>query len=129
MARRGRKSRAELAFQSIEPPVLRPSLALVQPAGAPQPPSHFGEAEQRIWRDIFSDYEFSTKTAIAVLTAALTAALDAHQRARECREAILREGMTVVGRDGQAKVHPLLAVERDARQAFLSAVRTLGLEL
>jgi len=55
--------------------------------------------------------------------------LEAHQRARECREAILREGMTVVGRDGQAKVHPLLAVERDARQAFLSAVRTLGLEL
>ena len=41
----------------------------------------------------------------------------------------MREGMTVVGRDGQAKVHPLLAVERNARQAFLSAVRTLGLEL
>src|SRR5262249_45060165 len=37
----------------------------------------------------FSDYEFSTKTAIAVLTTAL----EAHQRARECREAILREGM------------------------------------
>ena len=125
MAKRGRKSRAELAFQSIEPAALRPSLALVQPASSPEPPSHFGEAEQRIWRDIFSDYEFSTKTAIAVLTTAL----EAHQRARECREAILREGMTVVGRDGQAKVHPLLAVERDARQAFLSAVSTLGLEL
>src|SRR5262245_11217449 len=45
----------------------------------------------------------------------LTTALEAHQRARECREAILREGMTVTGRDGQAKVHPLLAVERDGR--------------
>jgi len=124
MAKRGRKSRAELAFQSIEPAALRPSLALVRSASSPEPPPHFGEAEQCIWRDIFSDYEFSTKTAIAVLTTA-----EAHQRARECREAILREGMTVVGRDGQAKVHPLLAVERDARQAFLSAVRTLGLEL
>ena len=65
MAKRGRKSRAELAFQSIEPAALRPSLALVRPASSPEPPSHFGEAEQHIRRDIFSDYEFSIKTAIA----------------------------------------------------------------
>jgi hypothetical protein len=97
MAKRGRKSRAELDFQLIEPAALRPSLALVRSASPPEPPSHFGEAEQRIWKDIFSDYEFSTKTAIAVLTTAL----EAHQRARECRETILREGMTVVGRDGR----------------------------
>jgi hypothetical protein len=37
--------------------------------------------------------------------------------------------MTVVGRDGQAKVHPLLAVERDARAAWLAAIKALGLEL
>ena len=37
--------------------------------------------------------------------------------------------MTVTGRDGQAKVHPLLAVERDARQAWLAGIKALGLEL
>jgi hypothetical protein len=59
--------------------------------------------------------------------AVLATALEAHRRSRECREAILREGMTITGRDGQAKAHPLLAVERDARRAFLAAVRALGL--
>jgi len=59
----------------------------------------------------------------------LTTALEAHKRAREAREAIARDGMTVVGRDGQAKVHPLLAVERDARAGWLAAIKQLGLEL
>jgi len=73
---------------------------------------------------VFSDFSIETQTAQAVLTVAL----EAHQRARECREIVAREGMTVVGRDGQAKVHPLLAVERDARQSFLAAFRALGLD-
>ena len=50
-------------------------------------------------------------------------------RARLAREAIAREGMTTTGRDDQVKAHPLLAVERDARQAWLAGIKTLGLEL
>ncbi len=56
-------------------------------------------------------------------------ALEAHQRARECREQIDRDGLTIEGRDGQVKVHPLVAAERDARAAWLSAIKALGLEL
>jgi hypothetical protein len=59
----------------------------------------------------------------------LATALEAHQRARECREAIAAEDMTLTGRDGQAKVHPLLAVERDARAQWLAGIKALGLEL
>jgi P27 family predicted phage terminase small subunit len=118
MVQRGRKSSAQLAAIPMGPAVLPRS-------DHPQPPDHLGEPERQIWRHVFEDFELSTRTAEAVLTAAL----EAHQRARECREAITREGMTLGGRDGQAKVHPLLAVERDARQAFLAAVRALGLEL
>jgi hypothetical protein len=40
--------------------------------------------------------------------AVLETALEAHQRAPECREVIVREGMTVVGRDGQAKASAIL---------------------
>ena len=74
---------------------------------------------------MFSDFSLTARISGAVLATAL----EAHQRAREARETIAREGM-VVGRAGQgSKVHPLLAVERDARQAWLSAIKALGLEL
>jgi P27 family predicted phage terminase small subunit len=118
MVQRGRKSSEQLAVIPMGAPNLRHS-------NHPKPPDHLGERERQIWRDVFEDFELSTRTAEAVLIAAL----EAHQRARECREAISRDGMTVLGRDGQDKVHPLLAVERDARAAFLTAIRALGLEL
>jgi P27 family predicted phage terminase small subunit len=84
-----------------------------------------GKPEKEIWRGVFDDYNLPTKAAVAVLTTAL----EAHQRQREAREAIKRDGMTVMGRDGQIKVHPLLAVERDARQAWFAGIKALGLEL
>jgi P27 family predicted phage terminase small subunit len=91
----------------------------------PPPPAHLGEPERLIWAGVFADFKLEVGVSIAVLTTAL----EAHQRAREAREAIEVDGMTVIGRDGQAKAHPLLAVERDARQAWLSGIRALGLEL
>ena len=93
--------------------------------GTVAPPDHLGECERQIWAHVLGDYELSTETAIDVLTTAL----EAHQRAREARETISREGMQLPGRDGQAKVHPLLAVERDASAAWLAGIKALGLEL
>jgi len=37
--------------------------------------------------------------------------------------------MIVGSATGHGKVHPLLAVERDARQAWLAAIKALRLEL
>lgn len=64
-----------------------------------------------------------------VAAAVLLTALEAHGRARQCRETIDREGLTVTGRDNQVKPHPLLAAERDARAQWLAGVKALGLEL
>jgi P27 family predicted phage terminase small subunit len=124
MAQRGRKSRAQLSVIGIGPPVLRRQPTATS-LDRPPPPDHLGGPERLIWTEVFEDYDLSTRASAAVLATAL----EAHQRAREAREAISREGMTVEGRDGQAKVHPLLAVERDARQAWLSGIKALGLEL
>jgi P27 family predicted phage terminase small subunit len=117
MGSRGRKSAAELRVIRSDPEPKSP-----QP---PSPPSHLGAPEQQLWADIHRDFSFDTKAAVAVLRTAL----EAHQRARECRERIACEGMTVEGRDGQVKVHPLVAAERDSRAAWLSAIKSLGLEL
>ncbi len=58
----------------------------------------------------------------------LVTALEAWDRAQQAREAIDREGLTVATRFGESKAHPLLAVERDARAAFLQAMRALHLD-
>jgi P27 family predicted phage terminase small subunit len=84
----------------------------------PPPPDHLGERERQIWREVLDDFDLSTRAAHRVLETAL----EAHQRAREARETIERDGMTVTGRDGQLRPHPLLAVERDARQAWLAGI-------
>ena len=105
--------------------MLRPQLAAVPKAIRRQCPDHLGQAEHAIWKHILSDYRLTTETAIDVLTTCL----EAHMRARECREAIARDGMTVVGRDNQQKPHPLLSTERDARAAWLAGIKQLGLEL
>ena len=120
MAQRGRKSAAALALVPHEPATVRPRPELDQPP----PPAHLGRPEQQIWRDVFSDFSLTARISGAVLATAL----EAHQRSREAREIIACDGM-IVGRAGQGKVHPLLAVERDARQAWLAAIKALGLEL
>jgi P27 family predicted phage terminase small subunit len=121
MGARGRKSAASLSVVGFQPATHHPR----PPAGPPAPPEHLGAPERQIWNDVLRDYELTARVSLAVLSTSL----EAHQRAREARETIAREGMTIIGRDGQVKVHPLLAVERDARQAWLAGIRTLGLEL
>jgi hypothetical protein len=37
--------------------------------------------------------------------------------------------LTVLGRDGQSKAHPLCTVERDARRAFQQTFRQLGIKI
>lgn len=88
-------------------------------------PRHLETVERRMWRDIVTEFEFSDPASLALLRSAL----EAHQRARRCRLVIDRDGETVRDRFQQIRAHPLLAAERDARAAFLAAVRALNLDL
>src|SRR5262245_3855667 len=87
-------------------------------------PGHLAAIERGMWNDLTAEYRFDD----AASKALLTTALEAHQRARQCREAIDRDGATFVDRFNQIRVHPLLAAERDARSAFLTAMRALSLD-
>ena len=119
MKQRGRKSAASLS--------VFPKPHLVPPAPAsepPQPPSHLGEPEQRIWRDVLREYRGTDASLVL-----LASGLESHMRARQCREAIAEDGMTVPGRDDQLKPHPLLAVERGAMRAFQQTFRALGIKV
>jgi P27 family predicted phage terminase small subunit len=119
MRQRGRKSAAQL---SVLP---RPHLAATSPADdPPSPPDHLGEPERQIWNDVVRDFR-GTGAAFAVLTSGL----EAHMRARACREVLDEEGLTVTGRDGQTKAHPLCTVERQYLKAFQQTFHQLKIKL
>lgn len=91
----------------------------------PPAPRHLEAVEKRLWREVTTDFAFEDSASLALLRSAL----EAHQRARRCRLAIDKEGMTTRDRFGQLRAHPLIGAERDARAAFLAAMRALNLDL
>jgi P27 family predicted phage terminase small subunit len=115
---RGRKSKASLSV------VGGPRLVSTSPPdNLPPPPEHLGEPEKQVWRDILRDWK-GTDASLAVLASGL----EVLQRARECREIIAVEGMTVTGRDGQTLAHPLLLAERASHKQFQQTLRQLGIK-
>ncbi len=61
--------------------------------------------------------------------ALLRVGLDALDRANEAREAIAKEGLTsTTTTTGARHIHPLLKVERDARNQFIAVWKNLNLE-
>lgn len=83
------------------------------------------QTEQKLWKEIITTYRFDDAAALTMLRTAL----EAHQRARRCRERIDADGEAIVDRWGQLKPHPLLAAERDARAALISGFKALNLDL
>lgn len=111
------KPRALPKRQRSAPPPRKPRGVLA--------PRHLEAVERAMWRAITAEFLFADPASLALLRSAL----EAHQRARECRLAIDKDGLTTQDRFGQVRAHPLLAAERDARAAFLAAMRALNLDL
>ncbi|MDP8975746.1 MAG: P27 family phage terminase small subunit [Actinomycetota bacterium] len=88
------------------------------------PPKHLSRQTKAWWKTVAEGHyleEWQYRT--------LTSACEAWDRGVQAREQIDAEGLTITDRFGQSKAHPLLAVERDCRIAFLRAVRELALEV
>lgn len=119
MKQRGRKSRASLSVVGSFPRVVAAT-----PNNPPQAPEHLAPPERAIWDSVVRGWRGEDAS-----FAVLASGLESHQRARECREIIEREGLITFGRDDQAKAHPLCNVERDARKAFQATFKALGIKL
>lgn len=91
----------------------------------PPAPAHLDAQEKKIWSNVCEDYKIETNAALDILLSAC----ENHQRARLAREQIAIDGMTVTDKFGQSKPHPLLATERDARAAWIAAIKFLGIKL
>lgn len=104
-----------------------PSLGAAAPRGEflreKRAPSHLSAEAGALWSSVLADYDLE-----AHHRGILERACEALDRLRQAQAAIEREGITVEGRFGP-KAHPAVGIERDARTAFLRAVRELGLDL
>jgi phage terminase small subunit len=85
-------------------------------------PQHLSEEMRRWWRAVADGWQLDGHHELL-----LTKAAEAWDRAEMARLQIERDGMTVEGRFGP-KLHPLLAVERDAKVMFSRLVRQLDLD-
>jgi hypothetical protein len=97
---------------------------LLRPAKPSIPACLSDRPEGELYATLVRAYGLRDAASLTILTEALTSL----KIARECHEQIAKDGRThlVVG---TPRLHPLCAVERDARAAFLVGMRTLNLEL
>jgi P27 family predicted phage terminase small subunit len=86
-------------------------------------PKHLTAEARRIWRNMVAEWQFDDATLMI-----LRQALEAFDRLNQAREAITRDGLTILGPSGQ-RAHPALLVEKDSRNALLRAWRQLGLDV
>lgn len=88
------------------------------------PPKHLLPRSKDLWQQIVP-----RRVNWPERLALLQVALEALDRAEQAREAILRDGMTFTTEaTGAVHIHPLVKVEREARQQFIKAWNALRLQ-
>jgi hypothetical protein len=96
-----------------------------RPAGDGAAPPHLDEPERKLYAALVRTYRFDDRASLELLCQAM----EARQRARQCREQVEKDGPTYRDDRNNLKSHPLLAIERSAQAAFISALRLLRLDL
>lgn len=90
----------------------------------PAAPARLSARSKKLWTSILSRCRLEDEHRVL-----LEESLHALDRAEAARERLRREGLTVEGSHGGLSVHPLVAVERDARSAVMRGFRLMGLDL
>jgi phage terminase small subunit len=87
-------------------------------------PMHLSPSARRLFRAILADYVLETHQ-----RSILIKALEASDRCDAARLLVERDGLLVESRMGESKPNPAVAIERDARAAFLAGMKQLGLDV
>jgi hypothetical protein len=82
----------QFPLQNLELKLKKP-----RPSELPPAPKHLKPPEAELWRGIVTEHAFTDVASLALLRTAL----ETHQRARLCREAIDADGITSRDRFGQ----------------------------
>lgn len=118
MGARGPKSTAHLAIVTQTPATIdHVASRLVQA------PSHLAPDTRRWFDAIVAEFELE-----AWHVKVLIAAAEAWDRKEQARRAIARHGLSFKDARGNVKARPEVSIERDARTAFMRAMRELDLD-
>ena len=94
-------------------------------AGPNKPPSGLSAEAKRWWYRVVEDFAIDDSGGLLLLNTAM----ESFDRMRGAQKAVRKDGQTIFDKWGQIKVHPLLAVERDARGQMLAALKQLNLDI
>lgn len=90
----------------------------------PAPPAHLSPAARAWWSSIYRVYAMEPPH-----LRVLTAACESWDRCEQARQELAAAGaLTYADRNGIFRSHPAVAIERDARAAFRSALKQLRLD-
>jgi len=85
------------------------------------PPDDLSLTARRLWMRLNRDWELDLQSLMV-----LRIGLLAYDQAISARAQILKDGAVLTTPTGFSKPHPLLAIEKEARQGFLQAWRMLA---
>jgi P27 family predicted phage terminase small subunit len=91
----------------------------------PNPPKYLSPEAKKLWRKLNEEFDLSD-SASQILLESVCSAMDRWQGARKI---LARDGPTINDRWGTKKVHPCVAVERDAKSTMRAALHELHLDL
>ena len=86
-------------------------------------PTHLAASTRAWWRSVMVDYQLEGHHQHL-----LTLGCEALDRAEEARKRLAEDGSFYTDRHGAPKVHPAVAVERDARLSYARLLRELDLD-
>jgi P27 family predicted phage terminase small subunit len=90
----------------------------------PKPPKHLSVTTRRWFARIASEYELGDHQVYL-----LTLAAEAWDACQAARAAIAKHGQVYTDRFSAPRTRPEVAIQRDSRAGFISAVRALGLDI
>jgi P27 family predicted phage terminase small subunit len=88
-------------------------------------PAGLSRRGAELWQRLQAEYRVVDSAGLAVLEQGIRS----FDRAEEARHELDRTGCVVRDRWNQLKAHPATTIERDARAAFLAALKQLGVEI
>lgn len=90
----------------------------------PAAPHHLSPEARKLWRRILGEFCITDAAGLALLGTAL----EAHDRMRQAQSAMAKHGPVFEDRFGGLRANPACSIERDARVAFVAALKALNLE-
>lgn len=88
-----------------------------------RPPRHLSRTAKAWWATVNAEFELLPHHAHI-----LSLAAQALDRCEQARQILKRDGLIISTADGSMKAHPAVAIERDARTAFVRICRELRLD-